>query len=54
MTLSLLWIDLYFNEGLYGFGLISIKGEERSRSLLGLYWCCGEIMVDLFWIRFKE
>ena len=51
MTLDLLWVDIWFRDRLFGFGFITIKGEEFIRSLFSIYWNDGELLVDLFWFR---
>lgn len=51
VDISLFWINLFFAEKLFGFGLLTIKGENRIRSLFSLYWNDGELLVDLLWFR---
>jgi len=55
MTFTMLWIDFYLLDRLFGFGLCCIKIETPSdtihRNLFCVYWSDGEFIIDLFFIR---
>ncbi|MEE9302679.1 MAG: hypothetical protein V3U84_02730 [Thiotrichaceae bacterium] len=51
MNLHFAWIDFWWVDYLFGFGLLTINTGERSRSLLSIYWNDGELLIDLLWLR---
>ena len=52
MEFTLLWIDLFPKDRLFGFGVFSIKNYGAlNRNLLSIYWNNGELLIDLLWFR---
>lgn len=51
MNFSIFWIDWFYSDRLFGFGLFSFDTENAPRSLLAIYWNDRELLVDLFWVR---
>ena len=51
MKLSLLWVDFYIKDNLFGIGILTAKNDENIKSLLSFYWNDGELLIDLFWFR---
>lgn len=51
MTFDLFWIDIFFEECLFGFGAFSFKLDNIPYNLLAIYWNDGELFIDLFWLR---
>lgn len=51
MTFDLFWIDIFFEERLFGFGVFSLKRDNVPYNLLAIYWNDGELFIDLFWLR---
>lgn len=51
MTFDLFWMDFWFRDNLFGFGILSLKKEDFHKSLLAIYYNDGELLIDLFWFR---
>ncbi len=51
MNLRFLWLDFYWADKLFGFGIGSIVLEAWARSLLSIYWNDGELLIDVLWFR---
>ena len=52
MTFDVFWIDFYFEDRLFGFGVFSFKKEiELNKNMFSFHYNNGEIIIDLFWKR---
>jgi len=50
MTFSLFWADFFWDDKLFGFGLLGVN----KINLFSVYYARGEIMIDLLWLRVFE
>jgi hypothetical protein len=51
MIFDLFWIDFFFKDKLFGFGIFTIKRNEIIRSFLSICSNDGELLIDLLWFR---
>ena len=51
MGIGMFWIDCWWQEKSFGFGFLTFKFENLTRSFFSIYWLDGELLVDLFWLR---
>ena len=56
MTFDLFGIDFYRKDEFFGFWLGAIKNidKEMHRSLFGIYWNDGNLLIDLFWFHIVD
>lgn len=56
MNFNLFGFECIPSESLFGFWFCSIKKygefEDKQRNLFGLYYCEGEVIIDILWVRF--
>lgn len=49
-----IWFDLWIQDCVFGFGILSLETEEESRNLFSICYCEGSVLVDLFWLRLVD
>jgi hypothetical protein len=52
MTFDLLGLDFFFKDKLFGFWFFQFK-DEFPRSLFGLYWSNGTLLIGFLWMHFE-
>jgi len=55
MQFTLVWIEFFLKEKLFGFGVGEVeKYDKFSRNLFSIYRHSGGLQIDLLWFRVYE